>query len=135
MDNFSGISPLASPAGVAHTPDAAPVGSGHAGGFFGSSLVAVKYPGSFGAGAAAAGAAAGASALGASTAGAGAFASSAAKEKLTAKLVPSSIARNANTHLVVPRFIIPPLFSAVKLPKSRRPLFPRCGYESLRRPT
>src|SRR5262245_50023331 len=47
------MSPLASPAGVAHTPVAAPVGSGQAG-FFGSSLVPVKYAGSFGAGACAA---------------------------------------------------------------------------------
>jgi hypothetical protein len=36
------MSPLPSPAGVAHTPEAPPVGSGHAAGFFGSSLVAVK---------------------------------------------------------------------------------------------
>src|SRR5258706_15558541 len=54
MDSLSGTSPLASPAGVAQTPEFAPVGSGQSGAF-GSGLVVVKYGGSFGAGAAAAG--------------------------------------------------------------------------------
>jgi hypothetical protein len=39
---------LPSPAGVAHTPAAAPVGSGHVG-FAASAFVAVKYAGSDGA--------------------------------------------------------------------------------------
>src|SRR5215831_17055173 len=113
--NWSGISPLASPAGVAHTPEAAPVGSGHAVGFFGSSLVAVKYVGNLGAGAAAArafGAAdalAGASVLGAPTAGAPSLVSSAAKVNAPNRLVHSSVAMNATKYPDVLRFIIPPL--------------------------
>src|SRR5574341_1002429 len=108
------MSPLASPAGVAQTPDAPPVGSGHGGGFLGSSLVAVKYPGNFGAGAAAAagapgaaGAAAGASAF----AGSGAFASSAAKDNPVNKIIHSPMAKDARIVLFLPRFIFPPPLS------------------------
>src|SRR6266542_6329211 len=94
MDSFSGMSPLPSLAGVAQTPVAAPVGSGHAGGFFGSSLVAVKYVGNFGAGAAAAGAA-GAAAGASAFAGSGAFASSAAKDNPVNKTIHSPMANDA----------------------------------------
>jgi hypothetical protein len=111
MDSFSGTSPFASLAGVAQTPEAAPVGSGQGAGVFGSGLVAVKYAGNFGAGAAGAGApgAAGASAFGASTAGAASLLSSAANETAAVKRVHSSSARNATTNLKAFGFIIPPL--------------------------
>src|SRR4030095_10898242 len=100
MDSFSGTSPFASLAGVAQTPEAAPVGSGHAGGFFGSSLVAVKYVRNFGGGAAAARAAgapgAAVAAAGASAfAGSGAFASSAAKDNPVDKTIHSPMASDA----------------------------------------
>src|SRR4051794_9458761 len=51
MVRVPGVSPLASPAGAAHTPAAAPVGSGHDG-FAGSALAPEKYAGSCGAAAA-----------------------------------------------------------------------------------
>src|SRR5262245_23409588 len=70
------MSPLPSPASVAHTPVLLPVGSGHSG-FCGSGLVAVKYVGNFGAGAAGAGGVAGAPAAGASGTPPGGAASSA----------------------------------------------------------
>src|SRR6266404_8537085 len=118
MDNFSGISPLASPAGVAQTPDAPPVGSGHGGGFFGSSLVAVKYPGSFGAGAAAAGAAAGVSALGASAGVSAFFSSSAAIVHPVNITIHNSIAMDAINFFCRPLGIFPPPVSAVIVFKS-----------------
>jgi hypothetical protein len=94
------MSPLPSPAGVAHTPDALPVGSGHGGGFFGSSLVAVKYPGNFGAGAAAAGApgTAGAAAGASTFAGSGAFASSAAIDHTVNGSITSPMAKDAKIY-------------------------------------
>src|SRR6185369_11615912 len=52
IESAPGTSPLASPAGVAHTPVAPPVGSGQVG-FAGSALVPVKYPGRCGGSAAA----------------------------------------------------------------------------------
>src|SRR5262245_26192404 len=52
--NPDGTSPLASPAGVTQTPDAAPVWSGQVG-FAGSALVLLKYGGTDGASSAAAG--------------------------------------------------------------------------------
>src|SRR5262249_43645282 len=73
-----GASPLPSPAGVAHTPAAPPVGSGQVG-FAGSVLAPLKYAGSAGASAEPGGAAAGAASAGAaSAAGAVAGASSSA---------------------------------------------------------
>src|SRR4249919_1542709 len=106
------MSPLASPAGVAQTPVAPPVGSGHGGGFLGSSLVAVKYPGNFGAGAAAAGTpgAAGAAAGASPFAGSGAFASSAAIDHAVNANIHSPMAKDAKIYLHLPRSIFPPLF-------------------------
>ena len=97
------MSPLASPAGVAQTPLLAPVGSGQSD-VFGSGLVAVKYGGSFGAGAA--GAAAGAAALAGSSAGL----ASCAKDKPTIKSIHSPPAKDAKIVLYFPRSIFPPLF-------------------------
>src|SRR5215472_13150203 len=101
------MSPLASPAGVAHTPELLPVGSGH-NATFGSGLVAVKYGGNFGAGVAgAAGAAAGApggAASGGFAAGAGA---SSAKDAVADKIIKSPAKRLKNTPLDLPCFIFP----------------------------
>src|SRR5262249_13146693 len=128
------MSPLASPAGVAHTPELLPVGSGH-NATFGSGLVAVKYGGNFGAGVAGAagaggaaagapgGAASGGFAAGAGGAAAGApggaasggFAAgagaSSAKDAVADKIIKSPAKRLKNTPLDLPCFIFPPLFS------------------------
>src|SRR5882757_1037894 len=71
MPSDEGTSPLPSPAGVAQTPVAAPVGSGHVG-FAGSAFAPEKYPGSAGAAGAAgsAGAASVAGSAGAASAAA-----------------------------------------------------------------
>ena len=55
MVSADGTSPLPSPAGVVHTPDAAPVGSGQVG-FDSSAFVLQKYAGNEGASSAGAGA-------------------------------------------------------------------------------
>src|SRR5258708_4917581 len=118
------MSPLPSPAGVAQTPLLAPVGSGH-NVVFGSGLVAVKYGGSFGAGAA--GAAAGAAALAGSSAGL----ASCAKDKPTTKRIQSPPAKDAKIVRYFPRSIFSSPFSLVCSLKSHLPLFPPCEYESL----
>src|SRR5215510_13086147 len=127
MLSFSGISPLPSPAGVAQTPVLAPVGPGHSD-VFGSGLVAVKYGGGLGAGAAAAGAPGDAGAA----AGASAFAgspglASCAKEKPTTISIHSPPAKDANIVLYFRCFIfLLPFFSLVCSLKSHLPLFPPC---------
>src|SRR5258705_10937029 len=108
MDSLSGTSPLPSLAGVAQTPELAPVGSGQSG-VLGSGLVAVKYGGSFGAGAVAAGApgAAGAAAGASAFAGSGAFASSALNDKPVNKIIHSPTATDAKILVLLPPFIFP----------------------------
>src|SRR5262245_1789926 len=121
------MSPLPSPAGVAHTPVAPPVGSGQGGGFFGSSLVAVKYVGNLGPGAAAAGApgaAAEASDLAASPGLA-----SCAKDKPTTISIQSPPAKDAKIVLYFPRFIFLLPFSLGSSLKLHLPLFPPCVSE------
>src|SRR5215472_3123660 len=106
------MSPLASPAGVAHTPELLPVGSGH-NATFGSGLVAVKYGGNFGAGVAGAAGAGGAAAGAPGGAASGGFAAgaSSAKDAVADKIIKSPAKRLKNTPLDLPCFIFPPLFS------------------------
>src|SRR5215471_6484351 len=96
--NWSGTSPLPSPAGVAQTPVAPPMGSGQAG--FCGSFVAVKYAGRFGA-------AAGASAFAGSALTAGGCACW-AQDTPTHTSIQSPIAKDVHVYRP-PRFIIPPL--------------------------
>src|SRR5215471_19956913 len=123
------MSPLPSLAGVAQTPLLLPVGSGHID-VFGSGLLAVKYGGSFGAGAAAAGApGVEGAAAGASTFAGSPGLASCAKEKPTTISIQSPAAKDAKIVLYFPCSIVFLPFSLVCCLKSHLPLFPPCESE------